>query len=181
MRRSVRIRGILWNKRKDVMWIDNYWLDDNLSAFYWGGRFDVKFPGVKWVVFDEGTTVSFVQEKVIKWSGVEVVFVLRPLGHWDLRIARDERAAWEKRFGVGEGEEKGVGMERGKMPGVSAQARSLVNSPHRSLCSQAGILQIFCAERRATLALFAQVSPACYSPPFPHIISANDLRYHVFW
>jgi hypothetical protein len=116
MRSGVRMRGIFWNKRKDVMWIDNYWLDDNLSAFYWGGRFDVKFPGVRWVVFDEGTTVSFVQEKVINWSGVQVVFVLRPLGHWDLRIARDERAAWEKRFGVGEGEENSVGMERGKMP-----------------------------------------------------------------
>jgi hypothetical protein len=114
--RTERIRGIFWNREKDVMWIDDYWLDDNLRAFYMYRRFDVKFPGVRWVVFDEGTTVSFVQEKVISWDGIEVVFVLRPLGQRDSRIAKHERAAWEKKFGCGEGEEEVVGVSKGNMP-----------------------------------------------------------------
>ncbi len=117
--RKERIRGIFWNKRKDVMCIDDYWLDDNLRAFLWGGRFDVKFPGVRWLVFDEGTTVSFLKERAICWSGIEVVFLIREkLEDGSSRGKREERAAWERKFGCGdeEGEEKGVGMGREKMP-----------------------------------------------------------------
>ncbi|PMD14387.1 hypothetical protein NA56DRAFT_710962 [Hyaloscypha hepaticicola] len=116
--REVR-RGIFWDKKKDVMCIDEYWLDDNLRACLWGGRFDVKFPGVRWVVFEEGTTVGFVQDRAVGWGGVEVCFLVRGgRGVGSEMGKREERKSWERRFGCrdGEGEEEGGGMERGEMP-----------------------------------------------------------------
>jgi hypothetical protein len=109
--------GIFWNKGKDVMWIDGYWLDDNLKAFLWNGRYDVKFPSVRWLVFDETTTISFVQERAISWEGVETVFVVREsLGMGSGHGAMVERGAWEKMFEKGMEKGMGSGMEEKEMP-----------------------------------------------------------------
>jgi hypothetical protein len=113
------VRGIFWNKRKDVMWIDGYWLDDNLKAFLWGGRYDIKFPGVRWVVFDETTTVSFVQDRAFSWKGIETVFVVRePVGWGSARSAREERGAWKKKFRVVGEEEKNIKGKELQLPGL---------------------------------------------------------------
>ncbi|PMD39214.1 hypothetical protein L207DRAFT_513697 [Hyaloscypha variabilis F] len=97
-------RGVFWNKEKDVMCIDGYWLDDNLKAVFWAGKSDVKFPGVRWVVFDENTSVQYVQDKAIGWVGIEMVFLVR----WDLGMgsrygAWQPRLEWEKMFKEGSG------------------------------------------------------------------------------
>jgi 2EXR family len=108
---------IFWNKRKDVMWIDGYWLDDNLRAFLWSGRFDIKFPGVRWLVFNETTTVSFVQDRAISWKGIETVFVVRePLVVGSARGVREEREAWGKKFGERGEEEKEIGGKERQLP-----------------------------------------------------------------
>jgi len=95
-------RGVYWNKEKDVMWIDGYWLDDNLKACCWAGRYDVKFPGVRWLVFDESTSIHYVQDKAIGWDGVEMVFLVREdMGLACMHTAWQEIFKWQKMFEEG--------------------------------------------------------------------------------
>ena len=90
-------RGFYWNTKKDLMWIDSDWLDDNLKAFLWDGQFDVKFPNLKWLVFDETALIYFVQDRAISWQGIETVFVIRESG--SPYSGSGERLAWMKKFG----------------------------------------------------------------------------------
>ncbi|KAE9372406.1 hypothetical protein N431DRAFT_504832 [Stipitochalara longipes BDJ] len=97
-------RGVFWNKEKDVMWIDGFWLDDNLKAFLWGGSWDVKFPGMRRLAFDESTMIEFVQEKAISWEGIVTVFLVRKdLGMGSRHREWQERLGWEKMFEEGSG------------------------------------------------------------------------------
>ena len=97
-------RGVFWNKEKDVMWIDGYWLDDNLKACIWAVKYDVKFPGVRWLVFDESTSIHFVQDKAIGWEGIEMVFLVREdTGTACMHVAWQEIFGWQKRFEEGSG------------------------------------------------------------------------------
>jgi hypothetical protein len=89
-----------WDKRKDVMWIDWNWLDDNLKAFLWGGKCNVRFPGVRWLCFDEGTMSSFVKEGSVSWVDVETVFIVQERG---LRWHAAEIGGWEDKFGKRKG------------------------------------------------------------------------------
>ena len=50
---------------------------------------------MRWLVFNETTTVSFVRDGAISWKGIETVFVVRePLGFGSAKGVREEREAW---------------------------------------------------------------------------------------
>ena len=71
-------RGVIWDKEKDVVVLDNAeWLDSEAAAYVWGGKTGIRFGKMKRVAITCDNVMSGLGES-LGWEGIDLLLVLIP-------------------------------------------------------------------------------------------------------